>query len=440
MFIVAPPRSGSTTLLRALARGDGIFTAGENGHRVLDSIYELDPANRDWDSNRLTEADVAPRVVEELRSNLKGILVDRNGSRPGLDASGLRWLDSTPRNALRVPFLNAVCPDAIFIYVHRDPRETLREMVRAWRSGSAVTHPDLPDWPGPPWSLLLVPGWRELAGKDVPELATEQWLRTTRTLLDDLEKFPPERWCVADWSALMRNPTEELERLSSFVGIEADEDAAVPLRTTRDQLASGKPQKSDALDRELEGLLPRTEELDERARGWLARPLAAIKDPSTPSSDSPLRSVYTQSFPQFLKQLGSSLLVSTYQTGKLICARHDRGTVNTHFRNFNRPMGLAVAPGRIAVGTRAEVIDYRDFPAVAPKVEPQGKHDACFVPRNRHFTGDIRIHEVAFAQGELWIVATNFSCLATLDAQHSFVPALDASLYLEPGPGGPLPP
>jgi uncharacterized protein (TIGR03032 family) len=85
-------------------------------------------------------------------------------------------------------------------------------------------------------------------------------------------------------------------------------------------------------------------------------------------------------------------------------------------------MGLAVAPGRIAVGTRAEVLDYRNFPAVAPKIEPAGKHDACFLPRNKHFTGDIRIHEIAFAQGELWLVATNFSCLATLDAEHSFVP------------------
>jgi uncharacterized protein (TIGR03032 family) len=68
------------------------------------------------------------------------------------------------------------------------------------------------------------------------------------------------------------------------------------------------------------------------------------------------------------------------------------------------------------------VLDYRNFPVVAPRIEPQGKHDACFLPRNKHFTGDIRIHEIAFAQGELWLVATNFSCLATLDAEHSFVP------------------
>jgi uncharacterized protein (TIGR03032 family) len=116
------------------------------------------------------------------------------------------------------------------------------------------------------------------------------------------------------------------------------------------------------------------------------------------------------------------MLVTTYQTGKLICARHDGGLVNTHFRDFNRPMGITANGDRFALGTRAEVLDYRNFPAVAPKIDPPGKHDAAFVPRNSHFTGDIQIHEVEFAQGELWIVATSFSCLATLDANHSFVP------------------
>ncbi len=166
-----------------------------------------------------------------------------------------------------------------------------------------------------------------------------------------------------------------------------------------------------------------TERLAERSKELLARPTTPPRSAKwSAPSDSPLRSVYTQTFPEFLNQLGSSLLVSTYQTGKLICARHDAGQLNTHFRDFPRPMGLAVAPGRIAIGTRAEVLDYRNFPAVAPKIEPQGKHDACYLPRNKHFTGDIRIHEIEFAQGELWMVATNFSCLATLDAEHSFVP------------------
>jgi uncharacterized protein (TIGR03032 family) len=114
--------------------------------------------------------------------------------------------------------------------------------------------------------------------------------------------------------------------------------------------------------------------------------------------------------------------VSTYQAGRLVCARAQSAGLNTHFRHFDKPMGMAVADGRIALGTRTEIFDFRNMPEVAPKVEPAGTHDACYLPRNRHVTGDILVHELAFAGGELWAVATAFSCLATFDSDHSFVP------------------
>jgi uncharacterized protein (TIGR03032 family) len=390
---------------------------------MFDGIFELEPENREWDSNRLTGADVEARAVEELRGRLKAGLTDTAGNRPGLDASGLRWVDGQPRNALRVPFLAAVAPDSQFVYIHREPSETVPAMLQVWETGNRVSYPELPDWPGPAWSLPLVPGWRDLAGRPLPEIVTEQWLRLTGTLLDDLEGLPPERWCVTDFKALLNDPLRELERICEFVAVEASETVTRPLRSLRDQLAVSDGDGAGEVPPELGELLPRTEKLAERSRELLARPTKPARTAKwSAPSDSPLRSVYTQSFPEFLNQLQSSMIVSTYQTGKLICARYDGGQLNTHFRNFPRPMGLAVAPGRMAIGTRAEVLDYRNFPAVAPKVEPRGKHDACFLPRNKHFTGDIRIHEIDFAEGELWLVATNFSCLATLDAEHSFIP------------------
>ena len=418
--MVAPPRSGGTALFRSLARAPGVFSASAP---ILDGIFELKPENREWDSNRLTAADIQPRAVEDLRSALKSTLVDSSGNRPGIDASGLRWVDGQPRNALRVPFLAGVAPDSQFIYIHRDPAETIPAMLRVWEGGSRVSYGELPGWVGRPWSLPLVPGWRELGGRPLPEVVTEQWLRLMGTLLDDLEALPPERWCVTDFKTLLNDPQRELERICEFVAVEPSENVTLPLRSLRDQLAVSGGMDAEEVPDELRELLPSTEQLAERSKELVARPTTPPRSAKwSAPADSPLRSVYTQTFPEFLNQLGSSLLVSTYQTGKLICARHDAGQLNTHFRDFARPMGLAVAPGRIAIGTRAEVLDYRNFPAVAPKVEPQGRHDACFLPRNKHFTGDIRIHEIEFAQGELWMVATNFSCLATLDAEHSFVP------------------
>ncbi len=85
-------------------------------------------------------------------------------------------------------------------------------------------------------------------------------------------------------------------------------------------------------------------------------------------------------------------------------------------------MGLALDQGKLAIGTRSAVIEYRNMPAAAEKVEPRGTHDACFIHRNTRITGDVRIHDVAWIGNELWFVATAFSCLATLDPEHNFSP------------------
>ncbi|WP_228060388.1 MULTISPECIES: TIGR03032 family protein [unclassified Coleofasciculus] len=144
--------------------------------------------------------------------------------------------------------------------------------------------------------------------------------------------------------------------------------------------------------------------------------------PQTPPGGDPMRSVHTTNFPQILTQLGISLVVSTYQAGKLIVLRADGEHINTHFRLFRKPMGLAADRGRIAIGTANQVWELRNVPAVAQKLEPVGKHDACYLPRNSHITGDIDIHEMAWGEQELWFVNTRFSCLCTLDFDHSFVP------------------
>ena len=400
-------------MLDALARASGVALSGGDNGSGLDDVPGLHPSQRSWDSNRLTVADAKPEVAAQVHESISPR--GPNGDQP------CRPLDGTPKNALRVPFLSSVFPDATFVYVYRDPGESLGEMVADWKAGVAITYPELPDWHGPPWSYLLIPGWRGLSGKPLVEIVAEQWATTTRTLLDDLENLPPERWCVTDRRALLEDPKREINRLCGFLGIKPGEGLSAQLRAAREELAEQAARVAGETSEAVQEVLPRTDDLAERAQEWLARPPGSgRRKPS--SADSPLRSVYTASLPPLLEQLGSSLLISTYQTGKLICARYDQGRINTHFRNFDKPMGLAVHHGRFALGTRTEIWDFRDMAEAAPKLEPEGTHDACFLPRNRHYTGDIAIHEIAFAQRELWLCATNFSCLGTLDGHHSFVP------------------
>jgi uncharacterized protein (TIGR03032 family) len=152
---------------------------------------------------------------------------------------------------------------------------------------------------------------------------------------------------------------------------------------------------------------------------------STLTAPDRPQVDdpAPLRAVHTTNFPALLRRLGVSLLVTTYQAGKLVMVRDEGDHLNTHFRSFQAPMGLALEGGRLAVGTTIQVWEYVDVPNVTAKLDPPGKHDACFLPRASHVTGNIQGHELAWGSGgELWVVNTRFSCLCTLDRSASFIP------------------
>jgi uncharacterized protein (TIGR03032 family) len=150
-----------------------------------------------------------------------------------------------------------------------------------------------------------------------------------------------------------------------------------------------------------------------------------VADRSTLASPpTPVAFHYTQpdSFVALLQQLGASLLVSTYQANKLLVVRAARSGLSTLVRTFERPMGIAVDERRLALGTRNQIWLLRNAPDIAPRIEPAGTHDACYVPRSSHVTGDIGVHEMAWVGDELWSVSTRFSCLCTLDPEYSFVP------------------
>jgi uncharacterized protein (TIGR03032 family) len=140
------------------------------------------------------------------------------------------------------------------------------------------------------------------------------------------------------------------------------------------------------------------------------------------NQETPIAISYSPNFPHLLKQLGSSIFISTYQAGRLVILRHNGQGINAHFRTFPKAMGIAVNPVRLAVGTKYEIQELYNQTAVAPKLEPINTHDACYLLRNTHVTGDIDIHEMNYIQNQLWFINTRFSCLCTVDPAYSFNP------------------
>src|ERR1700682_6301607 len=92
--------------------------------------------------------------------------------------------------------------------------------------------------------------------------------------------------------------------------------------------------------------------------------------PPKKEDSAPLRAVHTTNFPALLRQLGASLLVTTYQAGKLVMVRDEGNHLNTHFRTFKAPMGLALAGGGAnpAPAPTPQVGESRDAPDVARRL------------------------------------------------------------------------
>ena len=121
-----------------------------------------------------------------------------------------------------------------------------------------------------------------------------------------------------------------------------------------------------------------------------------MNDAAPPAADA-FSSVHTQSFVPLLAELGASLLVTTFQAGRLILMRPTPTGINTHFFAIPRPMGLAADLNRIFDGAHRSVHEYRNVPAVASRLDPPDAHDAVYLLRNVHVTGHVDIHEMAFS-------------------------------------------
>lgn len=117
-----------------------------------------------------------------------------------------------------------------------------------------------------------------------------------------------------------------------------------------------------------------------------------------------------------------SVLLSTYQAGKLVVVGSSNQRLTFAFHSFDQVMGLAVSNSQIAVGARRQIHFLKAAHEVAPSLEPKNTYDGCFVARNSFVTGSIHGHDLAFGNEGLWVVNTLFSCLCTLEEDFNFYP------------------
>ncbi len=147
-------------------------------------------------------------------------------------------------------------------------------------------------------------------------------------------------------------------------------------------------------------------------------PAAASRPPATP-----VQVVASGSFEAVLSELGIGLAVASYQASLVILASVGPAGLSVLPRAFDKPMALAATDGRLAIATRTELVILAASQALAPDYpRAQNVYQQIWLPRTVRFTGEIDMHDIAFAGDAVLGAATRFSCLARLDDTASFTP------------------
>lgn len=210
VFVIGAPRSGTSLLYSVLRAAPEFAHWPGEAHEVWEADYH--PALRGWSSNALTADDVEPGAAQRIRRSFFLVAGSRR-----------RLIDKTPRNALRVSFVDALFPDARYVHLVRDGRDNVNSLINAWRtpryrtyrlpSPHAIPGVD-PHW----WKFVLYPGWEGDAAGPLEVVCARQWTESNERALHDLERVG-DRVVRVRYEDLVDSPEEEVGRVLDFLGV-----------------------------------------------------------------------------------------------------------------------------------------------------------------------------------------------------------------------------
>ena len=204
VFVLGCPRSGTSLLFRLLGRHPDLRSLGGEGH-VLWNTYQH-PRLKGWSSDRAIAADVSEAERRFMFRSISALAGTR------------RFLEKTPKNMLRIPYLEELFPDSRYLVLKRDGRAVVNSLIEGWevRQSPVYRLPEpleLEEYRGRLWSFVLPPGWRTWAKTSIAQVAAFQYASSYDIALGDLAGVPPERVVELGFEDLLGRPLEETARV-----------------------------------------------------------------------------------------------------------------------------------------------------------------------------------------------------------------------------------
>ena len=216
IFIIGAPRSGTSLLYAILRRSSALRHWPGESHEIWEADYH--PSVRGWESNVLDGSDYEPHAASRIRRSFFLVTGRKH-----------RLIDKTPRNAMRVEFVNVLFPEAQFVYLQRDGRENINSLINAWRSPRYRTY-ELPEPHAIPgvdpkwWKFVLYPGWRADRAGPLEVVCARQWIASNVHATRDLETVEPHRRITLRYEELIADPVSETGRMLEFLGLDYEDE------------------------------------------------------------------------------------------------------------------------------------------------------------------------------------------------------------------------
>jgi hypothetical protein len=261
IFILGAPRSGTTMLFQLLDSSRSLASIGY-GSQFLLEMFRPD-AIRPGRSHA-----AGPEDVSAAERRVLTWAIDRI-------AATDPYLDKFPRMVLRVPYLQALYPDARFVHIVRDGRAVVSSLLTGWRTAGKFGHgTPLPQpvridgYDGAVWRFLLPPGWEVYtSGCTLAEVCAFQWVESNRAVLDAPGS---EAFHRVSYERLVADPVATTTDLLAALGLPGDPDVlehagALDQRVTRTAVTPPRPDKwRDENPAEVESILARIEPMMRR--------------------------------------------------------------------------------------------------------------------------------------------------------------------------------
>ena len=263
ILLIGCPRSGTTILLQALLRSRELRSVQAEGHILWDAFHH--PRDNAWISDALGAEDVTYRERAYIHLAVRLFVRVR------------RFIDKTPENCLRIPYLDALFPDATFVFLRRRAADNVNSLIEGWRARPRFVKYRLPErleglgpLSGNAWSFVLIPGWREFRSASLEEICARQFIACNEAVLEARSTMDESRWLDVAYEDLVAVPVDEMRRLFKRLGLDFTDEVSsfaarlrrrvAPTAVTPPRLGKWREQNPNEVAR----ILPLVEPLERR--------------------------------------------------------------------------------------------------------------------------------------------------------------------------------